>query len=156
MLSGNCGVGKTHLIVSLAKELIEKHHVKCVFLDFRSYLDRLRSGFNNAKIAAQSEQEKERIRDAELLLIDELGAARQTDFTAEIVSTLINERYNLNKPFITTTNYAPSPCNVLGERGVAMGETLGDRLGNRTFSRVMDRCKIITIEGHDYRQSRRL
>lgn len=85
-----------------------------------------------------TEIEYERIAGAELLLLDDLGAAKQTDWTEEITFRLTDRRYANCLPTIITTNL---PLPKL--RGI---------LGDRVSSRLRQMCAMVTIEGDDRRR----
>jgi DNA replication protein DnaC len=158
---GGCGVGKTHLLVAIAREMTKMHHISTAFVDFRDFLDRRRREFGTGS----ADLETERILSVDLLLLDELGAARQTDFSAEVVSTIINERYNRRKPVVITTNFSflPSmkseietdgnPYNRNNYVNARTKETLGDRVGSRSFSRLNEMCRVLRMDGRDYRMN---
>jgi DNA replication protein DnaC len=150
---GPCGVGKTHLLVAMARELAEQKHVSCTFIDFRDFLERRRREFNTNR----PDEETERILETDLLLLDELGAVRQTDWTYEVINIIINARYNRNKPLIATTNYPFSgPADEMPTdtwKPAARKETLGDRVGYRSFSRLNEICRVVEITGDDHRRN---
>jgi len=73
-----------------------------------------------------------------LLLLDDLGATKNTEWTEEITYRLIDHRYNHCLPTIFTTN-------------VRIGE-LAERLGDRTASRLAEMCQRIVLEGADKRR----
>ncbi len=83
--------------------------------------------------------------DAEVLVLDELGASKPTDWVRDTLLQIINTRYNDKKLTIFTTNY-------LDERASEKKETLEDRVGVRLRSRLYEMCKTVEIEGADYRK----
>ena len=83
--------------------------------------------------------------DAEVLVLDELGASKPTDWVRDTMTQIINTRYNDQKVTIFTSNYLDTPES-------APEETLTDRVGVRLRSRLYEMCKIITLKGEDYRQ----
>jgi DNA replication protein DnaC len=99
--------------------------------------------------------------DAEVLVLDELGAVRTTEWVFDTVNYILNSRYNDNRTTIITTNYpdAAEQGSVLDDSSrsysaaerAARRETLGDRIGERMRSRLHEMCKKVEIEGSDYR-----
>jgi DNA replication protein DnaC len=84
--------------------------------------------------------------DAEVLVLDELGASKPTEWVQETITHIINKRYNEKKVTIFTSNYLDMPI------GTAYAETLTERVGVRLRSRLYEMCKRILIEGDDYRK----
>jgi DNA replication protein DnaC len=140
---GPCGVGKTHLAVALIKRIITEKGDSCLFYDFRDLLREIQSSWNS--VSRTSELEILRpVLDAKVLVLDELGANKPTDWVRDTVTHIINCRYNDKKLTIITSNFldtAPSH----GE------ETLTDRIGMRLRSRLHEMCKDIEIKGEDFR-----
>ena len=84
---------------------------------------------------------------------DELGAAKPSEWVWDTVSLILNTRYNNNRTTIITTNFDNEPAGtVSGARGAAREETLGDRIGERMRSRLHEMCRIVRMEGQDFRQ----
>jgi DNA replication protein DnaC len=86
---------------------------------------------------------------AEVLVLDDLGAIRPTEWVWDTVSLILNSRYNNNRTTIITTNYPALPPGAGGLRE----ETLGDRIGERMRSRLVEMCRELEMRGQDYRQS---
>jgi DNA replication protein DnaC len=148
---GPCGVGKTHLAVATIKALIAKG-IPCLFYDFRDLLKEIQDSYN--PISQTTELKVlEPIYNAEVLVLDELGASKPTDWARDTMTQIINNRYNDRKLTIFTSNYLDEPQNP-------NEETLTDRIGVRLRSRLYEMCKVVLIKGEDYRlklsQSRNL
>jgi len=141
---GTCGVGKTHLAVAALKELVRKGIVG-MFYDFRDLLKEIQDSYNpnthtsELKILAP-------IFEAEVLVLDELGASKPTEWVQETMTHIINKRYNEKKTTIFTSNYLDMPS------GSSYDETLTDRVGRRLQSRLQEMCTAILVEGDDYRE----
>jgi DNA replication protein DnaC len=86
----------------------------------------------------------EPVYEAEVLVLDELGASKPTDWVRDTMTQIINTRYNDRKLTIITSNYLDEPLNP-------NEETLADRVGVRLRSRLHEMCKIVLIKGEDYR-----
>ena len=91
--------------------------------------------------------------EAEILALDELGAVKPTEWVWDTVSHILNSRYNNKRTTIITTNFSDQPAGaVAGPRGAAREETLGDRIGERMRSRLHEMCRVVQMEGSDFRQ----
>ena len=94
--------------------------------------------------------------DAEVLVLDELGAVRPTEWVWDTVSLILNTRYNDNRTTILTTNFADEPAAAaarsLSPARATRDETLGDRIGERMRSRLHEMCRIVRMDGADFRQ----
>lgn len=151
---GPCGVGKTHLAVGILHTLITERGVSGRFFDCKELLKQIQNSY-----AANNEQtERQVLRpalEAEVLVLDELGAARRTDWVSDMVEHVLNMRYNDRKTTILTTNLAYAPATL--SRGLARDalrqETLGDRIGERMLSRLEEMCVLVQMDGPDYRKS---
>jgi DNA replication protein DnaC len=141
---GPVGVGKTHLSVAIIRELIEKKGITCLFYEFGTLLKEIQNSYN--PISQTSELKVlAPVFDAEVLVLDELGASKPTDWVRDTMMQIINTRYNDKKLTIFTTNY-------LDTRRAERDETLEDRIGVRLRSRLYEMCRTIQIEGEDYRK----
>ncbi|HJR06951.1 MAG TPA: ATP-binding protein [Pyrinomonadaceae bacterium] len=143
LFMGTVGVGKTHLSVAILRGLMEKG-VPCLFYEFGSLLKEIQDSYN--KISHTSELRLlAPVYQAEVLVLDELGASKPTDWVRDTMMQIIGTRYNDKKLTIFTTNY-------LDARRAATDETLEDRVGVRLRSRLFEMCKTVQIEGDDYRR----
>ena len=152
LLIGPIGVGKTHLAVGIVKELILKKGIPCLFYDYRELLKQIQNSYNDSVKATELEVLRP-VFETEVLVLDELGAVKPTEWVWDTVSLILNARYNDNRTTIITTNFDDRPAGaVAGPRGAAREETLGDRIGERMRSRLHEMCRIIKMEGEDFRQ----
>jgi len=92
-----------------------------------------------------------------VLVLDELGAVKPTDWVWDTVSHILNTRYNNKRTTIITTNFPDLPAAaVAGPRDLtaraAREETLGDRIGERMRSRLQEMCRKVEMQGEDFRQ----
>jgi DNA replication protein DnaC len=139
---GPCGVGKTHLAVATIKALINRGF-PCLFYDFRDLLKEIQNSYN--PISQMTELKVlEPVYEAEVLVLDELGASKPTDWVRDTMTQIINTRYNDKKLTIFTSNYLDEPQDP-------NEETLEDRVGVRLRSRLYEMCKVVLIKGDDYR-----
>ena len=141
---GTCGVGKTHLSVAILKLLLEKN-ITCLFYDFRDLLKEIQDSWNAQKETSEMAVLAP-VYDAEVLVLDELGASKPTEWVKDTMTHIINKRYNDKKVTIFTSNYLDAKAN-------AYDETLQERVGTRLRSRLHEMCKVISITGDDYRRT---
>jgi DNA replication protein DnaC len=94
--------------------------------------------------------------EAEVLVLDELGAQKPTDWVWDTVALILNTRYNDKRTTVITTNYPdlpPASTSSTTAQRAAREETLGDRIGERMRSRLAEMCVRIEMNGADFRQS---
>lgn len=142
LLMGNCGVGKTHLAVALILSLMKSKGVSCLFYDFRDLLNEIRASYkSNSKTVTSNILRP--VFEKEIVVLDELGAEKITEWTRDTLNYILNKRYNDNKTTIITSNWL--------DEAEADEETLADRIGYRMRSRLYEMCRVIEIVGDDYR-----
>src|SRR5437870_574217 len=152
LLIGSIGVGKTHLAVGIIKELILSKGIACLFYDYRELLKQIQNSYNDTVKATELEVLRP-VFETEVLVLDELGAVKPTEWVWDTVALILNTRYNDNRTTLITTNFDDKPASsVGGPRGATRDETLGDRIGERMRSRLHEMCRIIKIDGSDFRQ----
>jgi len=141
---GNCGVGKTHLAVALLRQMIAEKGDPGLFYDFRDLLREIQASWNS--ISQTSELDILRpVLESKVLVLDELGANKPTEWVRDTIAHIINCRYNDKKITIFTSNYLDTP-EKQGE------ESLTDRIGVRLRSRLYEMCREIEIHGMDFRK----
>jgi len=139
LLIGGVGCGKTHLVVAILFELLKKN-ICGLFITVPDLLQKIRSGFDKKNEPAESFMQG--IRTAQLLILDDLGAEKNNEWTQEQLYMIINARYESMLPTIITSN-----CGV---------EELKIRIGARSVSRILEMCDGILCKGMDYREKKRL
>jgi DNA replication protein DnaC len=153
LLTGSVGVGKTHLAVGIVQALITEKGVHALFCDYRELLKRIQESYN-PQVASTELQILTPIFEAEVLILDELGAQKPTDWVWDTVALILNTRYNDKRTTLITTNY-PNAAAALARSSdkVIREETLGDRIGERMRSRLAEMCVEVEMRGNDLRQS---
>jgi DNA replication protein DnaC len=155
LITGSIGVGKTHLAVGLMLELIKERSAQCLFCDYRELLKQIQNSYNPQVNSTELEVLRP-VFEAEVLVLDELGAQKPTDWVWDTVALILNTRYNDKQTTIITTNYPDLPPVGTGGTDVqksVRAETLGDRIGERMRSRLAEMCVRIDVAGKDFRQS---
>ncbi|MCR4433667.1 MAG: ATP-binding protein, partial [Caldiserica bacterium] len=130
---GRPGVGKSHLAAAIANDLLERGDSP-LFLNVVKFLNTLRNLYREEE---SESSEMERATSADLLVLDDLGAEKPTDWAREKIYELVNSRYESLLPLIATTN-----LNL---------NSLEDFLGERTFGRLIEMCLPVEVGGEDRR-----
>src|SRR5581483_10055525 len=152
LIIGKIGVGKTHLAVGIIKDLILTRGASCLFYDYRELLKQIQNSYNDSVKATELDVLRP-VFDTEVLVLDELGAVKPTEWVWDTVSLILNTRYNDNRTTIITTNFDNEAAGaVSGLRAASRDETLGDRIGERMRSRLHEMCRGIKLECQDFRQ----
>lgn len=144
LLMGSVGVGKTHLAVSILKGLIERGF-SCKFYEFGGLLKEIQNSYNSVSQTSELTV-LEPVFNADILVLDEIGASKATDWVRDTMAHVINTRYNDKKLTVFTTNYLDQTSND-------REETLEDRIGVRLRSRLYEMSKTLVIKGDDFRKS---
>jgi DNA replication protein DnaC len=155
LLVGPPGTGKTHLAVAAMRHLLARGH-EVIFFDYQNLLEQIRAGYSEA--LGISREAYQVALDAEILLLDDLGAHRTTEWTEDTVTAIVTHRYNHRKPLIATTNLVdPDIGGAMYEKGgagsaPAYRTTLEQRVGERARSRLFEMCRVIRMPSvEDYR-----
>lgn len=97
-----------------------------------------------------AEEELRRLARVPLLLLDDLGSAKATEWTEEVTYRLVNERYNSCRPTIYTSNL---PADARDGAGVRRGPDLTIALGERIVSRLSQDTTVVAMTGPDRRRT---
>jgi DNA replication protein DnaC len=158
LLVGSVGIGKTHLAVGIIKELIRDKRVSCLFCDYRELLKQIQNSYNDTVQTTELEVLRP-VFETEVLVLDELGAVRPSEWIWDTLNLILNTRYNENLTTVFTTNF-PDGASAKSEAKMGMNrvnrdDTLGDRIGDRMRSRLLEMCRVINMQGEDFRQKLR-
>jgi DNA replication protein DnaC len=160
---GPPGVGKTHLAVAALSRLVNEHGAQGLFADFREIIKTIQASYNS--ISGTSEMELLRpLLQTEVLLLDDLGVSRMTEWVRDMVGHIISTRYNEGRVTLITTNLDDDGSEASGirvsqggshrddlARKVAARPSLADRVGSEVRSRLHEMCEPVLMKGDDYR-----
>lgn len=136
---GNLGSWKTHTATAVCNELIEKYFVEVLFVNLSEAADRVKSTFDASDKADQDLFED--MKKAELLVIDDIGVEKVTEWLSEQLYLIINHRYENNLPIIATSNQSLEDLWLLHKPQIA--------------SRLDEMCKSVKFAGKDRRKDKR-
>jgi DNA replication protein DnaC len=142
LFHGDAGVGKTHLAVALMKEAIRRKGARAVFYETRELLKLVRDTYNSGTEATEMEVLKP-VLEAELLVLDDLGTEKKSEWVDEMLGLVINTRYSERRVTVITTN--------LTDNANTEPNSFAFQLGLRTRSRLKEMCDWVHIEGPDAR-----
>ncbi len=134
ILIGGVGTGKTHLASAIVHELA-RQDVFALFIFVPDFLDEIRAMYDENY--DEEEDKFELVKNARVLVLDDLGTERITDWAREKITQLINHRYNNALATIVTTNL------TLDE--------LKNRIGERAYSRLIGMSEVVPVLGEDWR-----
>ena len=140
LMRGNTGLGKTHLSLAIAREVIENGFgvIYCSTPEILSKLEKERFG----KSYENSEDSEETLKECDLLILDDVGSEFQTSFTKNIIYNIINFRISHQKPTIISTNLELEELETI--------------YSQRLVSRLWGEYVIMNFVGRDIRQVKRL
>ncbi len=151
VLYGAPGRGKTHLALAAARELIFRHGIPVRFVEFSHLVSDIREGIGRNDPDATTLAP---YISPPVLIIDELGKGRKTDFELSVLDEIVSRRYNARGALLATTNFPLRAPPRKPTDTHAPVETLPERLGERVFSRLHETVRWLQLEGEDYRVTR--
>lgn len=136
LLFGPVGTGKTFYAACIANALIDRG-IPCCVTNFARLSNVLQQTYDGKQAIIDS------MKEFDLLVIDDLGAERRTDYMAETVWSIIDTRYRSGLPLIVTTNMTAEelkhPADIRDER---------------VFSRLYEMCLPVEVVGKDHRKGK--
>jgi DNA replication protein DnaC len=142
-LVGRPGVGKTHLAVAILKLVIREKGARGLFYDTRELLRVIRSTYNPLVQTAEMDVLRP-VMDADLLVLDDLGAEKTSEWVEETLNLIVNTRYNERRATVFTSNYEK-------REDLTDPDSLAVRVGFRMWSRLHEMCEFVALEAVDYR-----
>jgi DNA replication protein DnaC len=142
-LIGPPGIGKTHLSVGILRAAIQRTGTRGLFYDVRELLKVIRSTYNPVVRTAEMDILRP-VMQCKLLVLDDLGAEKPSEWVEETLNLIVNTRYNDRLPTIFTSNFEDSP-------DATDPDALLVRVGFRMHSRLHEMCEFLEFDGADYR-----
>ena len=134
-LSGNFGCGKTYLIAALFNELAKKG-IRSTIIYFPEFLRSLKASFGN--VEDNYEERFDQVKEAKLLLLDDIGAEKITDWARdEVLGVILQYRMEENLPTFFTSNLSMKEL----EEHLQIGRSAEDKIKAR---RIIERIKYLT------------
>jgi len=167
LFMGSVGTGKTHLAVAALRELVGSKGVQGLYVNAVELVQALQMSFDGK--GSSREEILGPVTETDLVVFDEIGAGRPTDWVQDLLYYVINSRYMARRITILTTNYldvtggaedrfgldAPGRLDAVVASGrfkpAPYGETLADRISARLRSRLFEMADVIELGGEDYR-----
>lgn len=143
-LEGQPGVGKTHLAVAVLKQIVQTTGARGLFYDTRDLLRVIRSTYD-ASIRTTELEILRPVMTCDLLVLDDLGAEKTSEWVEETMNLIVNTRYNERRLTVFTSNYPDIPDET-------EPNSLLFRIGHRMRSRLHEMCEFKELDGADYRE----
>ena len=143
-LEGQPGVGKTHLAVAVLKQVIQVSGARGLFYDTRDLLRIIRSTYDPSIRTTELEILRP-VMTADLLVLDDLGAEKTSEWVDETMNLIVNTRYNERRVTIFTSNFQDIPDDT-------EPNSLVFRIGHRMRSRLHEMCEFVVMDAADYRE----
>ena len=157
-LKGPVGTGKSHLSVSILRAVLQNHSDRfgtpasqsvyigepvyegycCSVVSVVDLLGLLRESFSAQQLRAPARRLLWRARSDDLVILDDIGAEKPSDWVAEQLYALIDVRYRMLRSTVFTTN-----CTM---------KQLESQIGLRSVSRIMEMCEGVKVDGEDWRK----
>jgi DNA replication protein DnaC len=143
-LEGQPGVGKTHLAVAVLKQVIEHTGARGLFYDTRELLRLIRSTYDPS-IRTTEIEVLHPVLSTDLLVLDDLGAEKTSEWVDETMNLIVNTRYSERRLTLFTSNYPDIPDET-------EPNSLLFRIGSRMRSRLHEMCEFVVLDAADYRE----
>lgn len=140
LIAGGYGSGKTHLAAAVSKALTDRG-IGVLFGTFIEHLEHIKEDFDNTGI----NRHLARMKSIPVLVIDDLGKEKKSDWTKQTLFDVLNFRYEHQLPTIITTNL------VNGDDFSA----LANHVEGAVWSRICEMCNNVITKGSDYRKGER-
>lgn len=141
---GPHGVGKTHLAIGILKQVIREKGARGYFFETRDLLRLVRETYSRSADERESDVLNP-VLHADILVLDDLGAEKTSEWVQETLGLVVNTRYNARRPTIVTTN-------LDDDLGIDDPMSFIVQIGSRTRSRLKEMCDWVKIAGVDVRE----
>jgi DNA replication protein DnaC len=138
-IHGECGTGKTHIAYAIYNHLIDNLKIKTKIKNLPDLLQYIKKDFDkeNELISNENSYFNQIVNFNGLLIIDDIGTEKITEWVEETLYAIINKRYEEIYPTIFTSNLNLSQLKT--------------KYGDRIVSRIVGSCDIIELTGDDKR-----
>lgn len=137
-LYGAAGTGKTHLLVAIGKAIIDLHGAEVCYVSAADIIAKAKARFNRKDGEAENTDPFEEAADADVLLLDDIGAEKPSEWVLSEFYRLFNRRYNDNLTTLLTSNV-----------DLAAFEKLYDA---RIADRLHEMCSVVHCNGPSRRR----
>ena len=144
LFHGQPGVGKTHLATAILKDCIRRKSARGKFYETSELLRLLRETYGTGTRVNEMDLLRP-VMEADLLVLDDLGQEKTSDWVQETIGLVINTRYASRRPTIITTNLEDGPDST-------DPNSFAYRVGLRTRSRLKEMCDWVPMSGVDVRE----
>lgn len=141
LIAGGYGSGKTHLAAAVTQVLTNRG-ISVLFGTAIEHFDKIRDDFEHTGL----NKHVARMKSANVLVIDDLGKEKKSDWTKQVLFDVVNYRYEHKLPVIITTN-------LVSKDGKEFS-ALANHVEGAVYSRICEMCNIVVTKGGDYRQGR--
>jgi len=143
---GPTGVGKTHLATGLLKAVIRDKGARGYFFQTTELLRLVRETYNRS--VDETEMDVLRpVLEADVLVLDDLGVEKTSEWVHETLGLVINTRYNARRTTIVTSNLV----DAIDQNHKDFINSFMMQLGVRTRSRLLEMCEWVEVQGADIR-----
>lgn len=143
LMYGDTGTGKSFAAACIANALIDKGY-SAIMTNIPHIVNKMQASFEG-----RNEYIYE-LAHVDMLILDDLKAERQTEFTNEITFSVIDARYNAGKPLIVTTNLTAD--QIKATKSTTDSDKKADPYSSRLLSRILEKCHPIEVKGNDRRR----
>ena len=140
VLRGPRGTGKTHLMEAVGRELIARD-MTVRYERVPALLSRIRSSYDRS-YPEVVEDDMRRCHLAQLLMLDDLGSEKSSEWVQEKIFELIDERYGTGRLLIVSTN----------DSYASLSANLGERVASRLFDENSGKVAQVIMTCSDYRR----
>ena len=174
---GRPGCGKTHLASAILTKCIQRYGVRGRFVDFTTLVHQIQATFDPSSPASKHEV-LDPVIGTELLVLDELGAQKPSEWVMNTLYLIINTRYTERRPTLFTTNFrlgsgrdrGQQPADLVSDQAVAGAnptyrsssrlpirddydpDLLSTRISSALVSRLHQMARPVVLPDRDYRR----